>query len=157
MLENLLVTFRKRLFLLLLLMELGFINQRTDDAQGLGSTLCIFSYTGVVQPAPTGLATRIVEVPAIVELQTLRLACPEIQDAVDYQVKVVRIDMLFKALDTDALVGQHFATHLDDMLVGDIIDNHIVSTDFQRLFHQVVSSKPTHDFLTAQTTKYIRE
>ena len=65
--------------------------------------------------------------------------------------------MLFKALDTDALVGQHFATHLDDMLVGNIVDNHIVSTDFQRLFHQVVSSKPTHDFLTAQTTKYIRE
>ena len=86
MLENLLVTLRKRFFLLLLLMELSFINQRTDDAQGLGSTLCIFSHTGVVQPAPTGLTTRIVEVPAIVELQALRLACPEIQNAVDHQV-----------------------------------------------------------------------
>ena len=86
MLENLLVTLRKRFFLLLLLMELSFINQRTDDAQGLGSTLCIFSHTSVVQPAPTGLTTRIVEVPAIVKLQALRLACPEIQNAVDHQV-----------------------------------------------------------------------
>jgi hypothetical protein len=64
------------------------------------------------------------------------------------------MNMLFKALDTNALVGQHVTTDLDNMLVGNVIDNYIVGTDFQRFRHQVVGRERAFETMTVQMTIY---
>ena len=156
MLENLLIAFGQGLLFLLLLMELGLVNQCTDDADGLFFALSILGNAGVVQIAPTRLATRVVEIPPVVELHAPLASRNECPDVSEHGIEVVWMNMLLIVFETETFVGQHVSAQLAEILTGDIIDNDIVGTNLQRFHHQVVGGERAPDATTEQTAIYRR-
>ena len=91
-----------------------------------------------MQVAPLRLTPRIVEIPAIVEFHALVLSCNESPDVGKHGIKVIRMNMLFIIIERKSFVRQHVTAQFTQILAMDIIDDHVVVTNFQRTLHQVM-------------------
>ena len=105
----------------LLLTNLRFVGQRTDNADRFGITLLILCHADVMQIAPVGLIAGKVEIPTVAELCRLQLAVHQFVQQCQRTWQVVRVNVAFPVIVGDAIALQHVTIEILGIVIGNIV------------------------------------
>ena len=117
---------------------MGLVNKGADDDGGNTAAGGYLGDTRIVQIAPAGLTTAIVEIPTIIELAHLQPTSHHLVEHFEGSRQVVGVDMLLPLLVANALVRQHVTVEFVSMMLANVPDDDVVSTALQSLLHHGV-------------------